>query len=757
MRLRAPLAALAALATALGVVALSVPSSAATTPVVPETITFTGSGFGHGIGMSQYGAYAQALAGRSMSEILSTYYPGTTLGTVPDTTTIKVGLTTAASSASFAVCPASTATPGTPEMRLTVGGTELAVTPGTVVTVSATAVDTTTTTLSVKVGTAEPVTTTVTKTAPVELRWTGTTYLEGDPAVVVRTSTVPTCSGLATSSASSYRFGHLLLFAAPTSSAAAPKLAVVNELRMVDEYIYGIAEMPSSWGKPRVDGSSGAAALQVQAVAARSYAMRKLASGTVSSSCLCNVLPTTADQVFAGWKKLADTTYGRYWAAAVDTTRDAAAGTGTVLMYDGKVASTYYSSSTGGRTENVSEIWGSDQSSYPYLKSVDDPWSVMEGIGNSYRAWTRTLTQAKVAAAFELPDVVRLDLSKRTTGGSVATAVATSSTGATATVPGQTLRSRLGLPSAWFSVAAVERAVSRWSGADRYATAVAVSQASTPTADTVVVVNGTDAHLVDGLVAGPLAQAVAAPVLLVTATSVPESTASELARLAPSRVYVIGGEDTVGASVMDSLAALASKPTVTRLSGPDRYATAAAVAGEVATLLGPRPDVVVASGRQANLVDALAAGGPAGALGRPVLLVAPDAVPDPTKTALSALGATSTIVVGGSDVVADSVLTGLPAPTRVAGPDRYATAVAVADAFDAVPAEQVLLAGGEQAHLVDALAAGAVGQLTLLTPAATLPGSVSGWLAAHPGVASVAVVGGEVAVSRAVEEAVRGG
>ena len=66
----------------------------------------------------------------------------------------------------------------------------------------------------------------------------------------------------------------------------------------------------------------------------------------------------------------------------------------------------------------------------------------------------RERTQAQVASAFGLADVVRIDLSARTAGGGVRSAVATSSTGATATISGESLRSRLSLPGTW-----VQRAV----------------------------------------------------------------------------------------------------------------------------------------------------------------------------------------------------------------------------------------------------------------------------------------------------------
>ena len=61
-------------------------------PKPAASFTLTGSGFGHGVGMSQYGAYAQALAGRTVNQILQTYYPGTTRTTISDAALLRVNL-----------------------------------------------------------------------------------------------------------------------------------------------------------------------------------------------------------------------------------------------------------------------------------------------------------------------------------------------------------------------------------------------------------------------------------------------------------------------------------------------------------------------------------------------------------------------------------------------------------------------------------------------------------------------------------------
>ena len=61
-------------------VAVLAATASAATPAVPRPVfVLDGGGWGHGVGMSQWGAYGQAVKGRAYSDILSTYYPGTTL------------------------------------------------------------------------------------------------------------------------------------------------------------------------------------------------------------------------------------------------------------------------------------------------------------------------------------------------------------------------------------------------------------------------------------------------------------------------------------------------------------------------------------------------------------------------------------------------------------------------------------------------------------------------------------------------------
>src|SRR5690606_5358082 len=104
-----------------------------------------------------------------------------------------------------------------------------------------------------------------------------------------------------------------------------------------------------------------------------------------------------------------EATYGAKWVAAVAATAQSST-TGLALTYGGKVVQAYYSSSTGGRTQNNEDVWSG--APVPYLRSVDDPWSLDSR--NPRASWEKVVSGVALAAAFGLSDVARLDLSRRT-------------------------------------------------------------------------------------------------------------------------------------------------------------------------------------------------------------------------------------------------------------------------------------------------------------------------------------------------------
>ena len=156
-------------------------------------------------------------------------------------------------------------------------------------------------------------------------------------------------------------------------------------------YLWGIAEMPSSWELE---------ALKAQAITARTYAGR--IGGVLSA--------TPANQAYAGWDKERALNAG--WVRAVDETG------GVAVTYSGALAQTYYSSSHGlGRSEAAQDSWAYG-SAIPYLTSVDDPWSGAAGNGNPYSTWEARASNAAFAATMGLARVNSVRIASRTAGGS---------------------------------------------------------------------------------------------------------------------------------------------------------------------------------------------------------------------------------------------------------------------------------------------------------------------------------------------------
>ena len=283
----------------------------------------------------------------------------------------------------------------------------------------------------------------------------------------------------------------------------------------------------------------------------------------------------------------------------------------------------------------------------------------------------------------------------------------------------------------------------RWGGDDRYATAARVSQESFPDgASDVVVVNGS--RFADALAGAPLAALHGGPLLTVDARSVPAATRAELERLRPQVVRVVGGPVSVGDDVLRELQRLV--PSVQRVEGADRYATAARVAST--EFADDADEVVIASGEA--FPDALAGGAAGAAVGSPLLLTGRDQLPPATRDALAQLRPHRITLVGGTAVVSTQVQQQLEdlspgAVVRLQGADRYATAVRVAqDSWENAPSP--LLASGEAFR--DALAGAALGRPLLLSSRGCLPPATSAALSALR-VRDVTALGGPAALSDA--------
>ena len=250
----------------------------------------------------------------------------------------------------------------------------------------------------------------------------------------------------------------------------------------------------------------------------------------------------------------------------------------------------------------------------------------------------------------------------------------------------------------------------------------------------VVIVNQQD-------VAGALAGAVLArdawgPVLTSATTGLSSDVKAEITRLAPVGAYIIGGSSSLPTSVESDLTAAgvpagsAAVPAVQRLSG----ATPAATARQIAEILDTRsadaktagtpafPAVVIVNPASP---EAAAASGFAASRRLPVLFVDQNSVPTATTEALAAFNINKTYVIGGTGAVSQSVESGLPAATRLGGPDIYATSRAVVEESKAqtLPTNVVYVADGLRP--IDAAVMGAavarLGGLELLVPGADAP------------------------------------
>ena len=195
--------------------------------------------------------------------------------------------------------------------------------------------------------------------------------------------------------------------------------------------------------------------------------------------------------------------------------------------------------------------------------------------------------------------------------------------------------------------------VVRRSGSDRYATAAAISAAVFHPGVPVVYV-ATGQNYPDAVAGGPAAADEGGPVLLVRSDAIPSATAAELNRLKPGHIVVLGGTSAVSAGVASALAGYTAGPVVRR-SGPDRYATAAAIS---AAVFHPGvPVVYVATGQ--NYPDAVAGGPAAADEGGPVLLVRSDAIPSATAAELNRLKPGHIVVLGGTSAVSAGVASAL--------------------------------------------------------------------------------------------------
>lgn len=369
---------------------------------VPAQFTFIGSGFGHGVGMSQIGARGLALAGESATAILKRYYTGVEVGPVIDTQTVRINIAHQVTNfrlrtddtdgfirvfvkdQPFLEAPARTSL----TFALHDGLIHLTTTQGKRVN-------------------------TYPNLESITVRWNQTISL------------------FQQSGYSKYKFGQMqvAIVRAPKLGA---RLELTNSLRLGDEYLYGVSEVASLWPTE---------ALKAQAIASRTYALFRVA--TYRPACDCNMYATHSDQVFVGVAKIAEPRGGALWKAAVDATA------GIAMTHNGKPFPAYFFSSSAGVTESAGSAFGTPA---PFALSVSDTWSTSSKLNPRFYSWKVSVPADVLATTFKLPDVVSLTILSRNQSGTVARIAATSSSGQSAQLRGETFRSRAKIPSAWFEI-----------------------------------------------------------------------------------------------------------------------------------------------------------------------------------------------------------------------------------------------------------------------------------------------------------------
>lgn len=358
------------------------------TPPPPTSFTFDGGGFGHGVGMSQYGALGRAQAGHGAADILAAYFPGSalearTLGS------IRVHLADASSTDLVNPSGPIYMTDGVGTHPMTAAGQALRVSQsGGIVTTQNLATEATATARGAKV------------------------WFSSSGAQTIAVS----------ATGKSYRHGRL------QTSVVSGKVRLVESDLPMEQYLYGLAEVPTSWPIE---------ALKAQAIAGRSYAAIRLAAPKSGDF---DIYSTTVDQVYSGTAVTDAGPTGATWQAAVDQTA------GLVLTHGGKVVQAYYSSSNGGHTERPDYVWSS---SLPYLHAAPDPYDAVAANPNA--SWQRTYTAEELgawiaAAGYGNVGVVTGFAVRNPIGASGRVdkaAITVTGTGGTATLTGNQLRSAI--------------------------------------------------------------------------------------------------------------------------------------------------------------------------------------------------------------------------------------------------------------------------------------------------------------------------
>ncbi|HSQ87293.1 family 10 glycosylhydrolase [Romboutsia sp.] len=245
-------------------------------------------------------------------------------------------------------------------------------------------------------------------------------------------------------------------------------------------------------------------------------------------------------------------------------------------------------------------------------------------------------------------------------------------------------------------------------GNDRYDTAAKIGQEGWKTgADTVILTNGYS--VVDGVTATPLATSNNAPILLVEKGKIPDVTKTELKRLNPKNLIVIGGQSVVEEKVITDAKSILPGVVTKRIGGIDRYETSLLIAKEISTLV-PINKVYVTGGY--GEADSLSIASKAGEEKQPIILAQKESITNDIYNWLKSKNLEDAYFIGGSQVLSDKVIEKINTVTsksvlnnRVYGNDRQETNAKVIEKFYPNSTYNSVLVTKSN-PLVDALTAG---------------------------------------------------
>src|SRR4051794_8576490 len=379
----------------------------ATTPNAPVKVF--GHGWGHGMGMSQYGAQGAARLGCRYRTILDTYYANTSVVTNALDGPVLLQLANLAGTAPVDA--------ETGSVRW-VAGVDSAVQP--------------------EDSTWSVIRRTVSGTAGlVVLDPDGDVQLfvpDGGVLTARHSGTVVKVRPTGSKSGLRTRWDRTRFIGSSAGVQVSEVILAGQGYTAVQKYLMGLAEVPVSWPVE---------ALKAQVVAARTY----LSSKYSDSDQAYVVHTTAADQVYRGYdQEEKDAALGGRWHRAVVATENK-----VIVDAAGRTIQAMYSSSMGGHTENRQYVYG--QHGISYLKAVDDSrWD--NASDNPYRRWSKGFTTAQLARRLGFDSVSAWSVAKRGSNARLAGVRITGKRGGrtvTAAFTGTQARGKLGLRSPGFT------------------------------------------------------------------------------------------------------------------------------------------------------------------------------------------------------------------------------------------------------------------------------------------------------------------